>query len=76
MRLFTDSFYDKERKIKVLIFRLQKFGKVHEFFVKDKKLYNKLIQILRIYCISSDFDMNYEIVEKIGSGHFANVLIF
>lgn len=74
MRLSTDDFYDKERKIRVFIFRLQKFGKVHEFYVKDKKVYNKLLQILRLYCVSGDFDTNYEIVEKIGSGHFANVI--
>lgn len=73
MKLTSESIYDKEKNIKVYIFRLSKFGKYHEFFIKDKNLYEKLLQILRLYCISSDFDAHYKIGEKIGYGHFAKV---
>ena len=73
MKISSYELYDKMNEMNVYVFRLEKFGKFHEFFLKDKKIINKWIQILKLYCISGDFDRQYEILEKIGSGHFAQV---
>jgi hypothetical protein len=76
MKISSYEVYDKENEMHVYVFRLEKFGKFHEFFLKDKKIILKWIQILKLYCVSSDFDHQYEILEKVGSGHFAKVLLF
>ena len=75
MKISSYELYDKPNETHAYVFRLEKFGKFHEFFLKDKKIINKWIQILKLYCISSDFDHQYEILEQIGSGHFAKVFI-
>ena len=75
MKISSYEVYDKENEMHVYVFRLEKFGKFHEFFLKDKKIINRWIQILKLYCISTDFDHQYEVLEKLGSGHFAKVYI-
>ncbi len=76
MRISSYELYDKANETHAYVFRLEKFSKFHEFFLKDKKIINKWIQILKLYCISSDFDHQYEVYELIGSGHFAKVFFF
>lgn len=73
MKISSYEFYDNEKKMHIYVFRLEKFGKFHEFFLKDRKITNRWIQTLKLYCISSDFDIKYELLEEIGSGHFAKV---
>ena len=43
------------------------------FFVKDGITFAKLLTILKKYCILRNFNENYEILEFLGSGQFAEV---
>lgn len=54
-------------------FRLEKFGKFHEFAHKDINEINKWVRVLRLYCISNDFESRYERQSILGKGHFAKV---
>lgn len=73
MKITSDEYFDHENKINIYSFRLEKFGKFHEFFLKDKKIIKRWIKILRLYCVSSNFETSYQIEETLGSGHFAKV---
>lgn len=73
MKLTQEEFYDKETKLNIYVFRLEKFGKYHEFFLKQKNSFKKWVKILKLYCVSCDYDLCYKTIGPLGSGHFAKV---
>lgn len=54
-------------------FKLEKFGKVHEFFLNNQEMAEAWIRKLKKYCICNDFKKYYQECEQIGKGHFAIV---
>lgn len=74
MKLTQEEFYDKETKLNIYVFRLEKFGKYHEFFLKQKNTFKKWVKILKLYCVSCDYELSYKTIGLLGSGHFAKVI--
>lgn len=54
-------------------FYLEKFNKRHEFYCKNVENIRKFINILKLYCVSSNFLNNYKILDTLGKGHFSQV---
>lgn len=54
-------------------FKLEKFGKFHEFFLNNQEMAETWIKKLKKYCICNDFKRYYQECEQIGKGHFAIV---
>ena len=50
-----------------------KFSTKWKCYVDQKPKFFQLLQILRKYCVLTDFSKNYEIVKFLGQGHFAEV---
>jgi serine/threonine protein kinase len=66
---------DREKKHPDFVYYI-KFKKAYKqkvFFLNDGQTFAKLINILKKYCILQKFNANYEILEFLGSGHFAEV---
>lgn len=57
-------------------FSLEKFDQRHEFSSPNKEVIKKCINVLKLYCISNDFQDHYKILEVLGKGHFSQVLNF
>ena len=57
----------------IYVFKLEKFGKVHEFFLKDRKIVGLWVKVLRQYCVCNDYSQIYIDPAQIGKGHFATV---
>ena len=74
MKLTQEEFYEKETKLNIYVFRLEKFGKYHEFFIKQKNSFKKWVKILKLYCVSCDYELCYKTIGPLGSGHFAKVI--
>ena len=69
---FLKIDYDKSKTW----FSLEKFSQRHEFSSNDKDMMKKFISVLKLYCISADFQNNYKILEVLGKGHFSQVNFF
>lgn len=52
---------------------LEKFSEHWRFFIEEKKTFVGIMEILKHYCIMSDFETNYETMYFLGKGHFAQV---
>ena len=73
LKLINVDTYDLLSKKTFPAFRLEKFGKFHEFSHKDPNQIKAWVRILRLYCISNDFEQRYERNSLLGKGHFAKV---
>ncbi len=51
----------------------KKFNRSKYFYIEDGQVFLGLASMLKKYCILSNFNSNYEIIEFLGSGHFAEV---
>jgi len=66
---FLKIDYDKSKTW----FSLEKFNHRHEFFSNKQNTITKFISVLKLYCISTDFQSNYKILEVLGKGNFSQV---
>jgi len=57
------------------VIKLQKNGTLISFSTCDKNLHEELTQKLKKVCILHDFSGNYEILDHLGTGHFAQVFL-
>lgn len=73
LKLIAIDAYDIIGKKALPAFRLEKFGKFHEFSNKDSNQVKSWIRVLRLYCVSNDFECIYERHSLLGKGHFAKV---
>ena len=73
LKLIKVDSYDILSKKTLPSFRLEKYGKFHEFSNKDPIQIKAWIRILRLYCVSNDFDSRFERNALLGKGHFAKV---
>lgn len=64
---------DKQMEDKLSSISLEKSGNKWMFFMEEKKNYQTLIEILKKYCILSHFSSDYDIIQILGKGHFAEV---
>ena len=51
----------------------KKFNRSKYFYIEDGQVFIRLMSLLKKYCILINFNSNYEIIEFLGSGHFAEV---
>lgn len=73
LKIINIDTYDLISKKPIPAFRLEKFGKYHEFSHKDPNQIKAWVRILRLYCVSNDFESRYERSSMLGKGHFAKV---
>ena len=73
LKIINIDTYDLVSKKPIPAFRLEKFGKYHEFSQKDPNQIKAWVRILRLYCVSNDFESRYERSSMLGKGHFAKV---
>ena len=52
---------------------LEKCSEHWKFFVEEKQIYVTLMEILKNYCVMSNFENEYETMSFLGTGHFAQV---
>ena len=69
---FLKIDYDKTQSW----FTLEKLNQKHEFSSTDNAVVKKFINILKLYCISNDFQNKYKILDVLGKGHFSQVFNF
>lgn len=65
--------YKKGNEKPLFTFRMKKFYKFYDFYSNSLETIKKWFSVLKIYCISQDFNTSYEKLELLGKGNFAKV---
>lgn len=60
-------------ELRKYVVSLERNGNNWVFFVDNQKIYFNLVEILRKYCVLSDFSSDFETNQILGKGHFAEV---
>lgn len=68
LKYYKEDFFEYPHHI-----ILQKNENTINFATSSKKSFEELFTILKKYCILDDFNLKYEILEKLGSGYFSIV---